>query len=119
MYFFDSYALIEFNKGNPEYQKYSKETIHTTILNLYEFFYSALAEFGEEKAKEAMSKLNAVKVDISESDVVQASKFRLSNKQKKLSYADALGYEIARSNKLKFLTGDMQFRTLENVEYVK
>ncbi len=119
MHFFDTYALVEFNKGNPDYEKYSAESIHTTMLNLYEFFYSILKQTGEEKAKQAMSKLNAIKIEITENDIVQASKFRFKHRAKKLSYADALGYEIARSRKLRFLTGDTQFAKMENVEHVK
>lgn len=119
MYFFDTYAMIEIVKGNTNYERYVQEPAYATIFQLYEFYYSILAEFGENAAKEKIEKLNAVKIEVSEIDIAQASKFKLKNKAKKLSYADALGYEIAKSRKLKFLTGDRQFAGMENVEFVK
>ena len=36
-----------------------------------------------------------------------------------MSYVDALGYAIAMRRKVKFLTGDMAFERLPNVEYAK
>ena len=119
MFFFDTYALVEFNKGNEDYRQYFGLPIYTSIFNLYEFFYSVLAQHGEEKARQATSKLNANLVPLEIEDIVRASKFRLKHKGKKLSYADALGYETARHRKLIFLTGDMQFKEMKNVEYVK
>ncbi len=111
--------MIELVKGNPGYKKYAGEPIYTSIFNLYEFFYSVLLEFGEKKATEELAGLNANKIEISDLDIAEASKFRLKNRAKKLSYADALGYEIAKSRKLVFLTDDMQFEKMQNVEYVK
>ena len=45
--------------------------------------------------------------------------FRLLNKKRKLSYVDCLGYILAGMNGAKFLTGDNQFKDLQNVEFVK
>ena len=36
-----------------------------------------------------------------------------------LSYADCIGYVIARREGMKFLTGDAAFKRLENVEFVR
>jgi len=38
---------------------------------------------------------------------------------KEHSYADALGYQLSMKFKVKFLTGDLVFKDLENVEYVR
>jgi hypothetical protein len=48
-------------------------------------------------------------------------KFRLKMKKKKkaLSYVDALGYTIANRMKIRFLTGDIAFEDVPNVEYVR
>ena len=45
--------------------------------------------------------------------------FRLQNKSLNLSYVDCIGYVLARSSGLKFLTGDIQFKDMSNVEFVK
>jgi len=48
-------------------------------------------------------------------------KKRLDRTRRKvnLSYADALGYEVAQRMGTKLLTGDEAFKGLENVEFVK
>jgi len=51
----------------------------------------------------------------------EAMKFRLKmkRKMKDLSYVDALGYQIANRMNIPFLTGDMAFEGVSNVEFVK
>ena len=43
----------------------------------------------------------------------------LKNKGLNISYVDAVGYQVARERKIKFLTGDEAFRDLPDVEFVK
>ncbi len=50
-YFADTYALIEIIKGNPNYERYSKEELSTNLLNLYELYYALLKDYSEEIAK--------------------------------------------------------------------
>ncbi|MBI4210777.1 MAG: PIN domain-containing protein [Candidatus Diapherotrites archaeon] len=119
MYFFDTYALIEKNKGSQNYEKYSGEPVMTSVFHLYEFFYSALGEFEESKSREAMGRLGANKIEVLDRDIIEASKFRRQNRQKRLSYADCMGYILAKRIGAKFLTGDKEFRGMENVEFVK
>ena len=119
MHYFDSYAIIEMGKGNRNYERFQSETIYTTVFNLAEFFYSALSEHGEGTARAKLAELNADKIEIHDEDIVQACKLRLENKKKNLSYADCMGYVVAKRNSLLFLTGDRQFEGMENVEFVK
>ena len=58
-------------------------------------------------------------IDIDIATIKEANEFRLLNKSRKLSYADCIGYIIARRYGLKFLTGDKQFSDMPNVEFVK
>jgi predicted nucleic acid-binding protein len=46
-------------------------------------------------------------------------KFRLKEKAKRLSYVDAIGYQLALEKNAKFLTGDKEFKGMKNVEFVK
>src|SRR5438128_863953 len=46
-------------------------------------------------------------------------RLQLRRKKLNLSYADALGYTVAVRPGLRFLTGDEEFETLDDVEYVK
>ena len=121
-FFYDSYALIEFMNASQNYKKYFLQYRGiTTKLNLTEVYYSLLKEIGEEKAEIAYDSLLALVVDVDDDTIKRAMKLRLSlrQKNKKLSYIDAIGYQISLDRGLKFLTGDKEFEELDNVEFVK
>src|SRR3989344_5671259 len=96
-YFFDTYALIEITRNNPNYLKF----------------------IGEESAKKVFQQFKDAEVDIDDEVLFKAVKFRLAHKKKSLSYADCIGYIFALENKLKFLTGDHAFEGMNSVEFVK
>lgn len=51
--------------------------------------------------------------------IIQAMFFRFKNKKQNLSVTDCIGYFMAKELKIKFLTGDNQFASLDNAEFVK
>lgn len=119
-FFYDSYAIIEYIKDNPSYRTYFEN--HTgilTVLNILEVYYSVLSEAGKQKADEVVETLWPLVTYPTIETAKKAMIFRLNNKKKSLSYADCLGYEMAVEHGLKFLTGDMQFKGFDNVEFVK
>jgi predicted nucleic acid-binding protein len=117
-YFFDSYAIIELFKNSPSYEKFKDEIIITSALNLAEVYYIIALCLGENIAdKVGNIKMNFI--EINPSIALEASKFRFRNKSLKFSYADCIGYLMAKKANLKFLTGDEQFKGFEDVEFVK
>jgi predicted nucleic acid-binding protein len=86
-----------------------------------EVYYAVLRDYGEDEAERAYSANAKYVVEFGDEDVKEAMKKKLLLQRKKtnLSYADALGYTVASRLKLKFLTGDPAFESLENVEFVK
>jgi len=116
-YFFDTYALIEVIKKNPNYAAFFDEIVNTGVLNTIELYYSILKDLGEEKAKIAYYRFHESDLQISDEVIFDAMKLKLTNKQ--LSYADCIGYALALKNNLKFLTGDKEFKSMGNVEFVK
>lgn len=118
-YFFDSYAIIESMKANPNYERFASETMSTTVMNYAEVYYHLLNEVGEKVAALTMEKLNMQYLEITPEIAREASLFRHKHKKKKLSYVDCLGYVLALKNNLLFLTGDNGFRDISNVEFVK
>ena len=117
-YFFDTYALIEIFKGNANYEEYSKSDIATSYFNLLELYYNLIKTYDKEIAMKFIETLKDFCVPINIDMIFDASTFKL-NYPKKFSYADSIGYIIAKRLGLKFLTGDMQFKELDNVEFVK
>ena len=119
-FFFDTYALVEIAKGNPNYFPYTKDVgMIVTKLHLMEFHYSLLQTVGEEAANSSYDQLLPFVMKVSDNIIKQANLFKLKFKDRNLSYVDCIGYVIAKSAGIKFLTGDKQFTDLENVEFVK
>lgn len=116
-YFFDTYAIIELIKGNLGYLKYSEEKIILTQLNLIELYYSLINNFTKEMASMIYHKFKESVVEIDDDTIFDA--MQLKRTQKNLSYADCIGYAYSKRNKLKFLTGDREFKNMQGVEFVK
>ncbi|MBN2459147.1 PIN domain-containing protein [Candidatus Woesearchaeota archaeon] len=119
-YFFDTYAFVEVLNGNKNYEQYGKNiNAITTKMNLLELHYLALKEKGERIADAYFEFFRGMAVEISDDTIKKASLFRNSNRKKKFSYIDCIGYVMARSRGIKFLTGDNAFKGMEGVEFVK
>jgi predicted nucleic acid-binding protein len=118
-YFFDTYALIELIKGNPNYEFIKDNVIITSPMNIAELYYSLLLENNKEFADKIINSFNFELIEITSKIAIKSSLFRFQNKKLKLSYIDCMGYILALKNNLLFLTGDKGFENLENVEYVK
>lgn len=118
-YFFDSYAIIELLNENPNYEKYRGNEVTLTIYNLAEIYYSCLSVFNEEELDKIYSQYKEAVVEITDGVLKEAMKFRKEHKKRDFSYADSIGYIYAKTNNLKFLTGDNGFEKMENVEFVK
>jgi uncharacterized protein len=117
-YFLDTYALIEILHGNPKYLKYTKKELFTTKLNLYELYYNLLRDFSKEKAKELFFQFADFIIDVKDEYIFSAAQFKREHRKKGISYCDALGYAIADTEGMRFLTGDKEFKCIENVEFV-
>ena len=118
--FFDSYALFEIVEGNRNYKPYlTKVAILTTKLNLMELHYGLLNKYGRDIANKYYDLFLVFTIDIDDDIIKKANEFRLSHKNKRLSYTDCIGYTIAKTRNIKFLTGDQQFNDIDNVEFVK
>ncbi len=119
MYLFDTYAIIELLLSNPNYKEYKRFPVITTYLNAGEFYIFLRRTYGKETADEQIKAYSFEFVPMTEELVLKAAKFKEDNSPKRLSWADCIGYTAAKQLKLKFLTGDKEFKGMENVEYVK
>ncbi len=120
-YFVDTYAIIEFLGGNKKFIKYFKGKPITTILNLMELYYKILKDFGRKQAEIEFNRFSNYVVELDNATIKEAMKFRLKyrKKNKDFSYADSVGYIAAKKNKVKFVTGDVEFKKLPNVIFLK
>lgn len=119
-FFYDTYAVLEIIKGNVNYKYYLKDIgIVTTILNLMELYYRLYVLFGVEIAEFYYQKYKPFIAEINDFIIKKSMIFRAHHKNKDLSYVDCVGYVFAVEKKIKFLSGDIQFKDMENVEFVQ
>ncbi|MEK6962989.1 MAG: PIN domain-containing protein [Nanoarchaeota archaeon] len=116
--FFDTYALIELLKGSKNYIQYSNNEIITSMLNLIEFDYYCIKHNRKDR-KTLYQYLKEFCIPIDDDTILKANEFKFKNKQKGISSVDSVGYWLAKKNNIKFLTGDMAFKDLPHVEFVK
>jgi hypothetical protein len=130
-YYYDSYAIIEFIKGNKEYKTYFTEATGVlTKANLAEVYYnmrkSGSGGFDAKRAAAVVERFAVFLVEYDIEDVCGAMELRLQLIQNKkpgggsdASYTDALGYYLAQKMEIPFLTGDIFFKGLPGIEFVK
>ena len=122
-YYADTYALVEILRGSSAYERYASEELVTSEFNLLELAYALTRDYGREKAVEVLRIVRSFVtiVQTADEDYAEASALRIELKKqdKNLSLIDALGYVLAKRLRILFLTGDREFKDLDNVEYVK
>lgn len=121
-YFADTYALVEYLRGNRAFARIiEEEEWSTSILNLIELYFAVLRDNDEKLADRALLAFRRHAVDIADADIRTGMGLRLRHKAKKLdlSYADAVGYAMAMRLHTEFLTGDRAFEGFDGVKHVK
>ena len=119
-FFFDTYALVEISKGNPNYQQYSSGIkVILNKLNLLEYIYFLIRENKEYQIKDVFNRLSKFNVDYDNEILIKSAKMKYKFSKEKLSFIDCMGYFLAKKHNVKFLTGDNKFKDKENVEFVK
>ena len=63
-YFFDSYAVVELMKGNPNYARYANEEVVLTFFNLAEKFWGAFKALGGKKTGKSVEKQKVKGLDL-------------------------------------------------------
>lgn len=118
-YFWDTYAIIEVVKGNKNFTKYAREQGITSEFNLMETYYHLLRLFDEPSANKHVLEWVFYSRPIPYELMKQAMKFKLDNKNNRLSYVDCMGYAFALAHGMRFLTGNKSFYGMPNVEFVR
>mgnify|MGYP001614774557 FL=1 len=118
-YVYDTYALIEIIDGNPNYIKYTEQKIIINEFVLTELCVAFLRKNNKELAFQYVDKFAPFVVSVNKEVIKKAMVFRLNNQKKNLSSTDCIGYFLAKDFEIKFLTGDKEFKNMENVEFVK
>ncbi len=115
---YDTYALIELLNKNPNYEKYIDQDIIINNFIFAEFSYQLIIAKVENK-EEYLDEVEQAILEPSPEIIKKAMDFRYENKSKKMSMTDCISYFQSKELGIKFLTGDKEFKNLDNVEFVK
>ena len=120
----DSWALIALFNEEPAADEVEKllhaatsgrHTLLMHVINWGEIYYTTMRRGGESTAKAIAADIGQMPITIVEAtnfDLVrQAAVFKAT---KKLSYADCFGAALAKLRRAEFVTGDREFRSLDN-----
>lgn len=126
-YLIDTYALIEwYERGSEEYKPYILKIQsfggYVTQLTLLEFYYIIYHRFGKETADNVYEEVTnyCETVALDEEIIKKTGEFKSKLlRDKKMSYVDCVNYITAKHIGVKLLTGDDDFKGMENVEFVK
>jgi predicted nucleic acid-binding protein len=122
-YVLDSYALIAHFEQEPGAERVEellkaararKTTLYLCAVNLGEIYYSALRERGADKAEEALAIIEQLPLSIVDADkalAVLAGKLKAAHP---IAYADCFAAALAGQLNTKVVTGDPEFKKLEN-----
>ncbi|MEK6894243.1 MAG: PIN domain-containing protein [Nanoarchaeota archaeon] len=117
-YFFDSYAIMEIIEGNSNYEIYLDSEIVINNFNFAELCYGWFRN-KEKNVEIYIKKYSEHIVSVNLDWIEEAMKFRIDWKDRKVSVPDCIGYIMAKKLGILFLTGDKEFKDLDNVEFVK
>lgn len=119
----DSYVLIAYLEGEESGKSVipiledaleGKAEIFLSIINWGEIYYIALREGGEERAELYRSTISKYPITIVEANkelTLAAAKYKAHYK---ISFADAFAAGLAELKKAVLITGDKEFKDLEN-----
>jgi ribonuclease VapC len=119
----DSYALLAFFENEPGCKTVeavlieaneNRDDLLMSAVNYGEVYYIVLREYGKKKADEIESFVQTLPIDIIDVDKTMAKEAAGFKAFKKLSYADCFAAALAKMNKAELITGDKEFKQVED-----
>lgn len=119
----DSWALMAFLRKEGGYDKVremlaraaeSGKPCLMTAVNWGEIYYLTLREYGEETTDKVMGEVATFPIHVLDVDQDLARQAAIYKATKKMSYADCFAAALARLKKAELVTGDKEFKEVEN-----
>lgn len=119
----DTWAIIAYLEDEPSAQQIAdliasaheeEIPIYMTVVNVGEVWYNIAREISEEDANSSVKELHDLRIQFVDVDwelTQEASRFKSQNK---MSYADCYAAALAKEKKADLVTGDKEFKAVEN-----
>lgn len=128
-YVLDSFALLahleneERGKRVTKILKKAQESqyirLYISVINLGEVYYITMRERGEEKTEEIFELIKLLPIEIIEADITAAINASKLKSKYPVAYADCFAASLAIQKDVKVITGDPEFKKLEDEVKVK
>jgi hypothetical protein len=115
----DSYALVEIHEKNKNYAFALSQDFVIPDSTLSEFYLILYRKLGKQTADYWLKKLSPYSVNVNLDIWIKSMSYRHEHIKENLSMFDCIGYVFAQENKLRFVTGDKQFKNKKGVLFVK
>lgn len=119
----DAHGLLVFLEREKGYKKVEqffmeavekKNNILMSCVNFGEIYYIILREQGARKAHQIEAIIQTLPIEIVDVNITTAKEAAQFKAFKKLSYADCFSAAIAKIHKAELVTGDKEFKSVEN-----
>jgi PIN domain nuclease of toxin-antitoxin system len=119
----DSYALIAFFEDEPGAEQVynllvkaeeSGEKLLMSVINLGEVWYSIARAYSEVTAEEKLREIGEMAIEVVDVDWALTRAAAFFKAKGGLAYADCFAAALANARKAQLITGDREFRQLEN-----
>ena len=127
-YVFDSYAILAFledEKGADLVEKALREVVANkargflSVINWGEIYYSIMREQGQGQAEVVLAYVSNYPLELVDADLDLTRVAARLKGRYRIAYADCFAAALAKKNKAVVLTGDPEFKLLENEVKVK
>ncbi len=119
----DAHGLLVFLEKEASYDKVEQAFVYAVKKNKYllmasvnfgEVYYIVLRECGQDKANEIDKIIRALPIEIIDVDIQLAREAARFKATRKMSYADCFAAALAKLRKAELITGDKEFKAVEN-----
>ena len=114
----DTYALWEIIHGNPKFAFLLNDDFALTDWTLIELYKTLLKSFDKNFSQNWIEKFRPYARNVDFETIILAVDFLHENRKQDISLFDSVGYIYSKSNKMKFVTGDKEFKGMDNVLFI-
>ncbi len=122
-YVLDTWAVIAYLEDEPSASQIAdliasaheeEIPVYMSVINVGEVWYTIAREISEEDAEASVKELRDLRIRFESSDWTLTQEAARFKSQHKMSYADCYAAALAKLYKADLVTGDKEFRVLEN-----
>lgn len=119
----DSYSLIAYIEGEAgkdtmielfRSARDSGRQCLLSVVNWGEIYYITFREAGQQRAEEVAHLIHTLPIHLVPVDLELAKQAAIFKSGKKMSYADCFAAALAKNRRVELVTGDKEFRQVEN-----